>query len=53
MFTDTEISKAIQNLIAIASKYPDDKLITAIDNLRLIVRKQQIYINEMREATEK
>lgn len=42
-----EIDKAIDRLIKAASPYPDDNLAKAIDAVRVIIRKQELYINEM------
>lgn len=45
--SSTDINKAIDKLIKAASPYPDDNLIKAIDDVRVIVRKQELYINEL------
>lgn len=42
--TGEDINKAIDRLIRIASQYPNDNLAKAIDDVRVIVRRQEIYI---------
>lgn len=45
--SSSEIDKAIDRLIKVASQHPDDNLAKAIDDVRIIVRKQELYINEI------
>lgn len=44
-----DINVAIDHLIKVASQYPNDNLDKAIDDVRVIVRRQEIYIGRLEQ----
>lgn len=48
-----DINNAIDHVIKVASQYPDDNLARAIDDVRVIVRRQEIYIVSLEQELRK
>lgn len=51
--SNEKIDNAIRHLIVIASQYPDDALAKAIDDVRLIIHRQQTCIEQMEKIIRK